>query len=232
MDWNWYTVEYLNVKKLYQPFLSECLSLEVLSLRWPLDPRLLLLLALAEDAEETFWAELPVKTLAPLPCAGPATGACLLPGPDCVPFPPNSEGSATPFCSLDLTISCLASDVFVPGFVLFIFIFNPLSVVAECSMCILAVAAALDACGPPPVFAAILATPLLPLIGCCCSLVFSISASKSIIRSPMPVNGSSNSVLLVNAYSYFLRNRFIGVISRSASDKITNTHSVNNESFR
>lgn len=34
-----------------------------------------------------------------------------------------------PFWS-DLTISCFASDVFVPGLVRFIFIFNPLSSVA------------------------------------------------------------------------------------------------------
>lgn len=39
--------------------------------------------------------------------------------------------------SFDLTISCLASLVFVPGFVRLIFILRPLSTVAECSTAIL-----------------------------------------------------------------------------------------------
>lgn len=42
-----------------------------------------------------------------------------------------------PFISFDLTISCLASLLFVPGFVRLIFILRPLSTVAECSTAIL-----------------------------------------------------------------------------------------------
>lgn len=42
-----------------------------------------------------------------------------------------------PLSSFDLTISCFASLVFVPGFVLLIFILRPLSTVAECSTAIL-----------------------------------------------------------------------------------------------
>lgn len=42
-----------------------------------------------------------------------------------------------PLISFDLTISCLASLVFVPGLVRLIFILRPLSTVAECSTAIL-----------------------------------------------------------------------------------------------
>lgn len=42
-----------------------------------------------------------------------------------------------PLISFDLTISCLASLVLVPGFVRLIFILRPLSTVAECSTAIL-----------------------------------------------------------------------------------------------
>lgn len=44
---------------------------------------------------------------------------------------------AVPFISFDLTISCLASLVLVPGLVRLIFILRPLSTVAECSTAIL-----------------------------------------------------------------------------------------------
>jgi len=44
---------------------------------------------------------------------------------------------AVPLISFDLTISCLASLVLVPGFVRLIFILRPLSTVAECSTAIL-----------------------------------------------------------------------------------------------
>lgn len=59
-----------------------------------------------------------------------------------------------PLISLDLTISCLASLVFVPGLVRFIFILRPLSTVAECSTAIL------------PGFPALVCTALIAL-GCC-----------------------------------------------------------------
>ena len=60
---------------------------------------------------------------------------------------------AVPLISFDLTISCLASLVLVPGLVRLIFILRPLSTVAECSTAIL------------PGFPA-LALLLTPPIGC------------------------------------------------------------------
>lgn len=105
-----------------------CLS-RALSLRWPLEPRLLLPDELLEDAEAG-------------EAALEAATACF---PADITAPLISVWSTLPFCSLDLTISCFASDVLVPGLVRLIFILRPLSVVAECSMCILAVAAALEA---------------------------------------------------------------------------------------
>lgn len=48
-----------------------------------------------------------------------------------------SWDEAVPLISFDLTISCLASLVLVPGFVRLIFILRPLSTVAECSTAIL-----------------------------------------------------------------------------------------------
>lgn len=58
---------------------------------------------------------------------------------DRVPAPPFplSCDDIVPFISFDLTISCFASLLFVPGFVRLIFIFSPLSTVAECSTAIL-----------------------------------------------------------------------------------------------
>lgn len=97
------------------------------------------------------------------------TGGCLpLPAlavlemaPPPLPGVMGSAPSAVPFSSLLFTISCLASDVFVPGFVLFIFIFNPLSTVAECSIAILA-AVLFDVLGLALV--AIAAVALCPLL--------------------------------------------------------------------
>lgn len=57
-------------------------------------------------------------------------------------FPLFSPLTSDPFCSPGFTISCLASEVFVPGLVLLIFILRPLSTVAECSTAILALPAA------------------------------------------------------------------------------------------
>lgn len=101
-----------------------------------------------------------------------------------------SDCSGLPFCSLDFTISCFASDDLEPGFVRLIFILSPLSDVAECSMCILDVDCVLDACAPPcPALVDIRVEDDWPVT----SLVFSISASKSIIRSPMPTSHSLSS---------------------------------------
>lgn len=54
---------------------------------------------------------------------------------DELPLP--SCDDAVPLISFDLTISCLASLVLVPGLVRLIFILRPLSTVAECSTAIL-----------------------------------------------------------------------------------------------
>ena len=52
------------------------------------------------------------------------------------PFPLSCD-DIVPLISFDFTISCFASLLFVPGFVRLIFIFSPLSTVAECSTAIL-----------------------------------------------------------------------------------------------
>ena len=52
------------------------------------------------------------------------------------PFPLSCD-DIVPLISFDFTISCFASLLFVPGFVRLIFIFRPLSTVAECSTAIL-----------------------------------------------------------------------------------------------
>lgn len=62
-----------------------------------------------------------------------------------------------PLISFDLTISCFASLLFVPGFVRLIFIFRPLSTVAECSTAILP---------GLPVFPCALFTPLTTALFC------------------------------------------------------------------
>lgn len=47
-----------------------------------------------------------------------------------LPGEASSKLDVLPFCCSALTISCFASEVFVPGLVRLIFIFNPLSSVA------------------------------------------------------------------------------------------------------
>lgn len=196
--------------------LSRALSLR----RWPLEPRLL-------------------PPVVPLPAtSGVATLLACGGGSGCwaaaaVPVAAVAlallGSTPPPFNSPGFTISCLASDVLVPGLVRFIFILRPLSTVAECSTANLAAAAAAPL--PPPAAAAaatpgVLASPAVveaiaalpppPPPACCCwvgvvlllllllllmllllvevrSLVFSMSASRSMMRSPMPMSHSLSS---------------------------------------
>lgn len=124
-------------------------------------------------------------------------------GRSAVPFCCNAACCA---CSLDLTISCLASEVFVPGLVRLIFILRPLSTVAECSTANCFAADFPDAPGPPPPVDAMLPAAAAP------SFVFSISASKSIIRSPIPMSHSlsSYSKLDDSAFAVVLESATLG----------------------
>lgn len=74
-------------------------------------------------------------------------------------------GFGSPFVSLDLTISCLASELLVPGLVRLIFILSAV----RCA------SGSARAAMPPA------------------SSVFSMSASRSMIRSPMPMSHSLSS---------------------------------------
>lgn len=106
------------------PPLSRCecdVLSRVLSRRWLLLPRLFVGVIAAGD---------PLTGPAAICCDGMAVDCCcpcflLLTELELL----LSSEPAVPFCSA-LTISCFASDVFVPGFVRLIFIFSPLSRVA------------------------------------------------------------------------------------------------------
>lgn len=79
-----------------------------------------------------------------------------------------SWDEAVPLISFDLTISCLASLLLVPGFVRLIFILRPLSTVAECSTAILPGFPALPcttAFTPPTT----VADPCFPPVTSCCT---------------------------------------------------------------
>lgn len=78
----------------------------------------------------------------------------------------------------------------MPGLVLFIFILSPLSTVAECSIANLAALPAAVAPLPPPVEAIVGPPPPLLVV---LSFVFSMSASRSMMRSPIPMSHSLSS---------------------------------------
>lgn len=92
---------------------------------------------------------------------------------DEVELPLPSCDVVVPFISLDLTISCLASLVFVPGLVRLIFILRPLSTVAECSTAIFP--------GLPELRCTALTEP-----GCCLPLVGPLPVLE-LLALPLPV---------------------------------------------